>query len=123
MFDMSRKFLFCLLFCLLGVGYHICLGFCRTSFVFRDVLPSHDFLLVLVLFPLRLNSVLVRKQILGKQAKQESSYGQYLGFPLILRVILCTGVRRVSLLVRSLASFSLIRSKIDKCVFDTECCQ
>ena len=58
-----------------------------------------------------------------RTAKQESSYGQYLGFPLILRVIRCTGVRRISSLVRSLASFSFIRSKLDKCVFDTECCQ
>ena len=55
-----------------------------------------------------------------RTAKQESSYGQYLGFPLILRVIRCTGVRRVGLLVRSLASFPFIRSKLDKCVFDTE---
>ena len=58
-----------------------------------------------------------------RTAKQESSYGQYLGFPLILRVIRCTGVRCVSLSVRSLASFSFIRSKLYKCVFDTECCQ
>ena len=58
-----------------------------------------------------------------RTAKQESSYGQYLGSPLILRVIRCTGVRCVSLSVRSLASFSFIRSKLYKCVFDTECCQ
>ena len=58
-----------------------------------------------------------------RTVKQESSYGQFLGFSLILRVIRCTGVRRVGLLVRSLATFSFIRSKLDKSVFDTECCQ
>ena len=36
-----------------------------------------------------------------RTAKQKSSYGQFLGFPLILSVIQCTGVRRVGLLVLS----------------------
>ena len=43
-------------------------------------------------------------------AKQESSDGQFLGFPLNLRVILCTEIRRVGLLVLS-RDRDLVRSE------------